>query len=78
MGPVLVTGTKTDLDAAASWLAEPKLQLPHAQPDADLARLARDTQGWTVWRSGQRGQLDWVWLDTGVAGALSVWPRSAP
>ncbi len=73
LGSVAAVGTQGDLDRAAAWLVDPAQQLRGA--DADLSRLARDTQGWTAWTNGQRGQLDWVWLDTGVAGALTEWPR---
>ncbi|MBI5609858.1 MAG: hypothetical protein HY902_13380 [Deltaproteobacteria bacterium] len=73
VGAVAVVGTKDDLERASAWLADPAQQLRGA--DADLGRLARDTQGWTAWSDQQRAQLDWVWLDTGVAGALTVWPK---
>lgn len=68
-----VVGASRELQGAADWLDHPQASAAEASLDADLSRLLKDTQGWRNQPpGGPATQLDWVWLDTGLAGALTL------
>jgi hypothetical protein len=78
-GPLLLSGPADRVDAAVRWLQGPASGRL-ADADADRKRLLADTQGWRRETAGGSAgylqgpvQVEWVWVDTGLAAGVS-WP----
>lgn len=75
---VVVTAPTAELAAVAAALAGGKSR--EAELDSDGQRLASETQGWRRWSTDGKTpavQMDWVWLDRGLAAGWTLWDAAA-
>jgi hypothetical protein len=75
---VVLTGPAAELPGVAAALAAGTSR--EAGLDSDGQRLATETQGWRRWTSADglpAAQMDWIWLDRGLAAGWTVWDAAA-